>query len=85
MLNGPSPNEWQFQYPVFVYGCGCGIDRKEKTDCYFYREDHDMGATVPYCLYHGGYGNCSCNGCNKYFPSRKAFGIIKMHVDESET
>ena len=36
----------------YTYKCGCGINdwRDDfRTDCYFYAEDKDMGATIPWC------------------------------------
>lgn len=53
---------------IVTCGMPFGIQAEElKRDCFFYDEDHNMGATIPCCSYHGGYGNCPCDGCEKYF------------------
>lgn len=37
---------------AYFCGRGCGYERENKLrkDCYFYQEDHDMGATITWCL-----------------------------------
>lgn len=31
--------------------CCCSSQTFACNDCYFYSEEHDMGATIPYCNY----------------------------------
>lgn len=77
-----APKEDSVWWPIVGGCCGCGAERKEKTDCYFYYEDHDMGATIPCCLYFSeSYHELPCEGCEKYFTKAEAFRIIKEHVD----
>lgn len=65
--------------------CGCSENfRKEKTDCYFYEEEKDMGATVPCCSYYGGYGNCPCENCEKHFSKKDAYKIIRDYIDKKD-
>lgn len=69
------------------YICGCGIMSEQlerKRDCFFYQEEHDMGATVPCCRYHGGYGNCPCKDCDKYVSWGTAAMVIKAMVDRGD-
>lgn len=71
----------------FDHMCGCGIrDMKpeRKRDCFFYHEEHDMGATIPCCGYHGGYGNCPCDGCDKYVGFGTASMVIRAMVERGD-
>lgn len=58
----------------------------KREDCYFYREDHDMGATIPYCVYNfEGWGICPCSKeCKHYISGQDAFSIVKEYVDKRE-
>ena len=74
----------KFQYPyVSYYGrcnCGCYIENNRKEDCYFYVEDHDMGATIPWCCKK----HCvieSCEGCSFYISKSDADKIINEHFE----
>lgn len=72
----------RFQKNLMSYfGCGCTPEQPErKEDCYFYEEDNDMGARIPFCTYHGGYGECPCKGCDKYISKANARKIIMEHI-----
>lgn len=69
-----------------IYRCGGSFRLKpeRKTDCYFYHEEKDMGATIPCCTYFGGFGNCPCENCKKYFEKRKVYEIVKKIVDDDK-
>lgn len=64
--------------------CGCGVPRKAtKEDCYFYHEEHQMGATIPTCSYHNnGLGDCPCEGCKKYIARSEVCKMVKESVDK---
>lgn len=71
----------------FDHMCGCGIrdmQPERNHDCFFYQEQHDMGATIPCCGYYGGYGNCPCKGCDKYVGLGTALMVIKTMVDRGD-
>lgn len=55
-------------------------------DCFFYEEDCDMGARVPYCRYFGRADvlmgmNCPCKGCKKYINKDAVFDGVVTAVD----
>lgn len=53
----------------------------KKKDCRFYKEEHDMGATIPYCE-RLGYDNCfdfDCGQCSEY---RYNSNYLKCDYDE---
>jgi hypothetical protein len=52
-----------------------------REDCYFYFEEHDMGARIPCCTRHEGLGNCPCDGCEKYLTKADAARIINKYCD----
>lgn len=53
-----------------------------KTDCYFYDEEHDMGATIPICSYCGkGLGDCSCDDCEKYISKSDVYKLAVEKID----
>lgn len=59
---------------------------EHKTNCYFYSEDQDMGASIPCCRFGGRkYGECPCQTCPFYFPKSKADQIIREHVLKEKT
>ena len=57
----------------------CDI-HKHKTvirrTCFFFWEDHDMGATIPNCKFGKSYGDCPCEGCEKYVSRGEAMEIV---------
>lgn len=80
----PKPTPYNFQYPAF---CGCGIQmpKKYKEDCYFYCEEHQMGATIPYCSYHnGGLGYCPCDNCDKFISRADVYKSAKDMVNRND-
>lgn len=68
----------------FFGTCGCFNQPKEKTDCYFYHEEQDMGAHIPTCNYHHKLGYCPCENCEKYIKRSDVFKIIKERVDNKD-
>ena len=55
------------EFPTIFYGCGINHSRC-KEDCYWYREEQDMCAHIPYCQSKG--GNYiepeDCENCEHY-------------------
>lgn len=54
-----------------------------KTDCYFYTEDHDMGATIPWCT--SKKAICEphqCNGCQDFISKAEVNDIVSHIVEE---
>lgn len=63
------------------FSCGCSTEVKERTDCYFYHEEHDMGARIPFCSYHNKeFGHCPCKDCDKFLSKSEADKIINEYV-----
>ena len=67
--------------------CGCGINYPRcKEDCYWYREEQDMGAHNPYCQIKG--GNYiepeDCENCEHYHSKYKKTNAdrIRSMTDE---
>ena len=50
-----------------------------KRECASYREEHDMGATIPYCEYAGLYEDFDCEDCPKFRLSERAKKLMEMH------
>ena len=66
--------------------CTCGysyIQSKSYEDsCYFYDEDIDMGARIPWCSYKSTVDPENCNkNCKYYFYRKKVFNLIKEIVE----
>lgn len=86
-MNIPMP-VYPTQYMPFAVSfldmCGCGVPQKTaKKDCYFYHEEHQMGATIQTCSYHNnGLGDCPCEGCKKYIARSKVYKMAKEAVDK---
>ena len=52
-------------------------------ECYFYWEDHDMGATIPNCTYaNHDYGVCPCEGCTHILTKSKAREILTQYITD---
>lgn len=51
-----------------------------KPECASYREEHDMGKTIPYCEYAGLYNNFDCNDCPKFRLSERAKELMEMSM-----
>lgn len=65
-------------------GCGCDYYSDYKTDCYFYNEEHDMGARIPWCGYESDIKplNKCPDDCKNYIEKREVYTIVKNHVKE---
>lgn len=56
-----------------------------KTDCYFYTEDHDMGATIPWCSRdHKIIERQKCNGCKGYIAKSEIYKVALQIIEERE-
>jgi len=76
------------KYPTFnaTRNSGCGLrDWREdyKTDCYFFVEDIDMGARIPWCSYdHKIIQHSECDKCKNYIQKRTVYemvcGVLEM-------
>ena len=49
-----------------------------KPECASYREEHDMGKTIPYCEYAGLYKKFDCNNCPKFRLSERAKELMEI-------
>ena len=38
----------------------------EKRNCYFYRDYHEMGATIPSCTLERECAKCPCDNCTRF-------------------
>lgn len=70
-----------------LYDC-TRLEPIKYKDCFFYEEDCDMGARVPYCRYFGRADvlmgmNCPCKGCKKYIKRDAVFNGVVVSVDSS--
>lgn len=73
-------------FPTFNACCCGGQEEKYKRDCYFYHEDFDMGATIPYCTYDNkGFGHCSCKDCDHFLDKAEANKIVRADIEEKES
>lgn len=56
-----------------------------KTDCYFYVEDIDMGAHIPWCTYHHQIiSSGECAVCDKYCSGECARRIVLASIEEEQ-
>jgi len=46
------------------------------NDCYYYYDDHDMGATIPCCRLIDEYVALSCKDCPHYITQKEVDKII---------
>lgn len=60
-------------------------------DCYWYEEDKDMGATIPYCRLHKLYGRNAFDihyanrvACEDYISRKDADEIIRQEVRDEK-
>ena len=52
------------------------------SNCFWYDEDKDMGATIPCCVYFHEYGHCPCStSCPHYISREDANNLVRKHVD----
>ena len=63
------------------YGCGSDYQDKYKKDCYFYNEEHDMGATIPFCGYQS-YASwvCPCKDCKHYLSKDTVHDLVMDYI-----
>ena len=72
-------------YHVGLEAFLCGANKQPdcKEDCYFYGEDHDMGATIRFCTYGKiEYGECPCNGCTHYLGKNDSDKIVRKALEK---
>lgn len=82
-INISKPSYPFLPYPFFC-GCAMPTEPEHKTDCYFFHEEHQMGATIPTCsYYHGGLGNCPCKDCKKYISKSEAYKMVLEKVNKT--
>ena len=73
-------------YPCsgFLSGCGWRDWRDDlRTDCFFYTEDKDMGATIPWCTSKKTVcGLQQCNGCQDFISKAEVRDIVSHVLEE---
>ena len=68
-----------------AYPCNFHDRRKKvKEECYWYDEERDMGASVPYCKKKGTYPLDNCEECRDYIDRRKKLKITVEYADKEE-
>ena len=78
--NVPTPS-----YPCIPrFTCGCKDWREDfKTDCFYYSEDIDMGAIIPWCSHeHTTLEAMECNGCKNYISKREVYEVASQILEE---
>lgn len=70
-------------YPVGYCGCGLSFESpKYKEDCYFYGEEHDMGATIRFCTREKiEWGYCPCEKCDRFLSKEEADKIVRSNIN----
>ena len=56
-----------------------------KTNCYFYNQDYDMGATISTCSYNPNnwvWGKCECLNCQNYLSKKDDNKIIRNYFNK---
>lgn len=77
------------EYPEH-YNCLCGMKSSEpkyKRDCYFYREEMDMGAIISYCSFSDDYirnVQCPCNACPDYISKERVDKLVRNYLAQKE-
>lgn len=73
-------------YPCssFLSGCGRHDWRDDfKTDCFHYTEDHDMGATIPWCGHtHTVIERKKCDNCKHYISKADVYEFASHILEE---
>lgn len=86
MYELPPPTYIDYSFDKMSGMCGCGmVEQKEKTDCYFYHEEYDMGARIDICSYYDKLGDCPCEGCDKYIKKSEVFEMVKKYINNKES
>lgn len=76
-------------YPRSDYLSGCGWhDWRDdfRIDCFYYTEDKDMGATVPWCK--SKIMICEpqqCNGCQNFISKAEVHDVVSHILEERMT
>lgn len=88
-LDYPKPRKPQSNadapYQALLYGCGINYPHC-KEDCYWYKEELDMGAHIPYCQNKGG-NNIEpkdCENCEQYHSKYKPTNADKIRAMDDE-
>lgn len=53
-------------------------------NCFFYDEDMDMGARIPFCSLAGLYERFKCEGCEYCVSREKVKELVEKHIKERE-
>lgn len=75
----PKPKPAYF-FPVYQENFHCFCDNNETfscSDCYFYSEDHDMGATIPYCSHLHKVLDSKVPGCRYHFCNKHVRSMVE--------
>lgn len=62
--------------------CQCEMERKTKENCYWYHEEQDMGAHIPYCSKRDLFPLEDCGDCSEYIDKRRKLKITVEYADE---
>lgn len=80
LCNLPKPVYPFPQYPTCFQGCGCGDRAFLCDDCYFYYEEHDMGATMPCCSHLNTILESKKPQCSYYFSRKRVRQIVENEL-----
>ena len=72
-------------YQALFYGCGINYPHC-KEDCYWYKEELDMGAHIPYCQNKGGnhIEPKDCENCEQYHSKYKPTNADRIRAMTDE-
>lgn len=73
----PKPTYPFPHYPIDFQCCGCSSKKFMCDDCYFYSEEHDMGATVPYCSHLHKVLDSKAPECIYHFSNKRVRSMVK--------
>lgn len=70
----------------YAFGCDCGERSPYNEDCYFYEEEHDMGARIPCCSFGDGFNPISqCPyGCKHYLKNSDVYKLVMEQLKKKE-
>ena len=72
-------------YPVFKSYCGCSVkEPKYMRDCYYFYEEPDMGAHIPFCT-KSAIDVYDPPNCNKNCPHYISNAEVRKMVKEKQT
>ena len=74
----------QTPFPAFFvhFPCQCETERKTKESCYWYGEEPDMGAHIPFCSKNGIFPLEDCGDCSEYIDRRRKLKITVEYDDD---